>query len=91
MASAGRNLDQLYGECRAEARRTPQRGYSIDPKLLLLSVMVDAAVALGSIVGEPSRPFKGGRAYTDVVLAETPPRFTPSPGIPRRAPQAARS
>jgi hypothetical protein len=54
-------LDQLYGKCRAEARRTPQRGYSIDPKLLLLSVMVEAAVALGSIVGEPSRPFKGGR------------------------------
>jgi hypothetical protein len=55
-------LDEIYCKCRAESRRESGRGFSVDPRLMLFSVMVEAAVVLRSIIGaQSSRPFRGGR------------------------------
>jgi hypothetical protein len=55
-------LDEIYSKCRAETRRESGRGFSVDPRLMLYSVMVEAVIVLGSIIGEQSsRPFRGGR------------------------------
>jgi hypothetical protein len=57
-------LDEIYCKCRTETRRESGRGFSVDPPLMLFSVMIEAAIVLGSMIDEQqsSRPFRGGRA-----------------------------
>ncbi|MGO9787906.1 MAG: hypothetical protein ACLPL5_14005 [Stellaceae bacterium] len=54
-------LDEIYCKCRAETRRESGRGFSVDPRLMLFSVMVEVAIVLAAEI-KPSRPFRGGRA-----------------------------
>jgi hypothetical protein len=56
-------LDEIYSKCRDGSRRESGRGFSVNPRLMLFAVMVEAAVVLTSIINEQSsRPFRGGRA-----------------------------
>lgn len=56
-------LDEIYSKCRAETRRESGRGFSVNPRLMLFAIMLEAGVALGSTIAEESsRPFRGGRA-----------------------------